>query len=32
MIDVSVFECYIDSGYSVMTGRFFLADTPTQMT
>ncbi|ASG79664.1 sucrose-6-phosphate hydrolase [Lactiplantibacillus pentosus] len=31
MIDVSVFECYIDSGYSVMTGRFFLADTPTQL-
>ena len=28
VIDVSVFECYIDNGYSVMTGRFFLNDLP----
>lgn len=28
IIDVSVFECYIDNGYSVMTGRFFLSDLP----
>jgi len=28
IIDVSVFECYIDNGYSVITGRFFLDDQP----
>lgn len=28
IIDVSVFECYINDGYSVITGRFFLDDRP----
>ncbi|MDN6575889.1 MAG: sucrose-6-phosphate hydrolase [Lactiplantibacillus plantarum] len=31
IIDVSVFECYIDNGYSVMTGRFFLNATPSRL-
>jgi len=31
IIDVSVFECYIDNGYTTMTGRFFLDDAPTQL-
>lgn len=31
IIDVSVFECYINNGYTTMTGRFFLAAAPTQL-
>jgi len=31
VIDVSVFECYINNGYTVMTGRFFLDDTPSRV-
>lgn len=31
IIDVSVFECYINNGYTTMTGRFFLDDAPTQL-
>lgn len=31
IIDVSVFECYIDNGYSVITGRFFLDDLPSKL-
>jgi len=26
-----VFECYINNGYTTMTGRFFLDDAPTQL-
>jgi len=31
IIDVSVFECYINNGYTTMTGRFFLDDAATQL-
>jgi len=31
VIDVSVFECYIDNGYATMTGRFFLDDVPSRV-
>ncbi|AVK64215.1 sucrose-6-phosphate hydrolase [Lactobacillus sp. CBA3606] len=29
IVDVSVFECYINEGYTVLTGRFFLDAAPT---
>jgi len=31
VVDVSVFECYINNGYTVMTGRFFLDDVPSRV-
>jgi len=31
IIDVSVFECYVDNGYSVITGRFFLDEKPNKL-